>query len=796
MTQDNPASNQTLHKRLSSYYLACLGRSARPEAKFFAKNKYSPEFAELNTSPFLNSVNLTNESDARRVIELSRSKKDKQLFVGQVVFADYLESKSSDWKGFILYPLFITPIESTAGSIDCTDSPIFLNPEALKKILGISSSSELQEAALEIEEELGLGGIDGKVQSMEDVLKTVKSKFEYWNWIEEVSLVQDDEESNVDDVQAKLSEVTKVGLYNRSVVFLSERPKYTLGLETELKSLGSLSPEEIKGSALAHWLGFETSFAAPETEVALIEPIPLNSEQRDAVSRSLSQPLTVITGPPGTGKSQVVSSILINAAMQGTTVLFSSKNNKAVDVVETRVNSLGQRPILLRLGARDLQERLSDYLTRIISMKTEPEDLRTYERAKQEYADLALNLSSLSKQIKEVIQQRNSIDDLDKEIEPVRNILGEELVTAAEKLDIDLLRSSLTKFQTALRKNTPGNQGFIGNIFPSLGKKARQQEFASAITNIREVFKPLGFQISSNSLFEDEDWSSLLRVLSEFMNGLDKVSEYRLNLSRLNSVDDLGVLAGQISHLQTQTAEKSMSLWQAWLRTIPERLTQVDRRDLTKFQSTVTMLSKTVDGKSAASLKSEQQRLFPSVSRFLPCWAVTSLSVRNRVPFSPGFFDLVVIDEASQCDIASALPLLMRAKRAVIIGDPLQLRHVSNIDTSTDRMLLDQNALMEELEWSYSSQSLFDLAAAIREEDSMITLRDHHRSDSQIIEYSNSQFYDGQLRVATKHENLMKPSSNTPAIRWIEVKGTSVRPSQGSVTCSQEAKKLLMKSRD
>jgi len=133
----------------------------------------------------------------------------------------------------------------------------------------------------------------------------------------------------------------------------------------------------------------------------------------------------------------------------------------------------------------------------------------------------------------------------------------------------------------------------------------------------------------------------------------------------------------------------------------------------------------------------------------------------------------------------------MRAKRAVIIGDPLQLRHVANIDTSTDRMLLDQNKLIEYLEWSYSSQSLFDLAAAIRDEDSMITLRDHHRSDSQIIEYSNKEFYDGQLRVATKHEHLNKPRKDEPAIRWVQVKGTSVRPSQGSVTCAQEAKRVV-----
>src|SRR5207244_7890626 len=57
---------------------------------------------------------------------------------------------------------------------------------------------------------------------------------------------------------------------------------------------------------------------------------------------------TVVTGPPGTGKSQVVTNMLVNAAWRGMKVLFASKNNKAVDVVEARVNGLGNRPVLLR----------------------------------------------------------------------------------------------------------------------------------------------------------------------------------------------------------------------------------------------------------------------------------------------------------------------------------------------------------------------------------------------------------------------------------------------------------------
>ena len=57
-----------------------------------------------------------------------------------------------------------------------------------------------------------------------------------------------------------------------------------------------------------------------------------------------------MTGPPGTGKSQVISEIIINSLFNGQTVLFTSKNHKAVDVVVERLNSLSNTPPILRLG--------------------------------------------------------------------------------------------------------------------------------------------------------------------------------------------------------------------------------------------------------------------------------------------------------------------------------------------------------------------------------------------------------------------------------------------------------------
>ena len=65
-------------------------------------------------------------------------------------------------------------------------------------------------------------------------------------------------------------------------------------------------------------------------------------------------------------------------------------------------------------------------------------------------------------------------------------------------------------------------------------------------------------------------------------------------------------------------------------------------------------------------------RRFPSdlvraVLAHRPLWLASVLGTPKRIPLDDGLFDLVIFDEASQCDIASALPLFARAKRAVVV---------------------------------------------------------------------------------------------------------------------------------
>jgi superfamily I DNA and/or RNA helicase len=209
-----------------------------------------------------------------------------------------------------------------------------------------------------------------------------------------------------------------------------------------------------------------------------------------------------------------------------------------------------------------------------------------------------------------------------------------------------------------------------------------------------------------------------------------------------------------------------------------------DRRLLGEFAAVLRLLVQSDQDKRMAGrhVFSQYFKLFPSLVSMLSCWAVTSLSTRGRVPLEPGFFDLIIIDEASQCDIASSIPLLFRAKSAVIIGDPKQLRHISAIQPRRDQELLHKHGLADGFaNWAYSENSVFDLASPLADQDDIIMLRDHHRSHGDIIEFSNQHFYEGRLRVATKYDRLRRPAPDEPSVRWVPVHGFVTRPGSGAL---------------
>jgi len=280
----------------------------------------------------------------------------------------------------------------------------------------------------------------------------------------------------------------------------------------------------------------------------------------------------------------------------------------------------------------------------------------------------------------------------------------------------------------------------------------------------------------------------------ERYEALKIVSEYRNAYEALKEKSNIEGFSNELAVIEDRLWDWGSRYIAARGRLLPDRLTSDVRRALGEFRATIERLaSDQVGGRVYAKLMGELEHLFKKISDILPVWCVTNLSASGTVPFESGLFDLVVIDEASQCDIPSALPLLYRAKRVMIIGDPNQLRHISTIEKFRDQQLQNKHELtsVKDQPYTFSNNSLYDLAATCAGSASVISLREHFRSHRDIVEFSNRHWYQGTLRVCTDYRRLNWVSEETPGIRWTQTNGKVKRPSGGGALNTEEAKAVV-----
>lgn len=780
--------------RLCTYYLDCLSHDDLGGVSEFAYSKYGdPDYAEISELPMVSETEIDpfDSDEVRKFLQrIRRDKNRKTIYLGYPTRLKWVRSRKG-WEGYFVEPILLLPFQESEGSHGTptpSDELPQINFKALQSLIN-SGNSGLMEEAIQLADELGLGNTGSEQPDFDEVLARLYEIRPEWDWIEPPNPYSLKNETPI----ARLSQQ---GIHNKAILVGVERSPYTKGLETELAQLQKVDTDTYANTALGDWINRENLESSSAAPVPLLEALPLNSEQRQAVRRALANKLTVITGPPGTGKSQVVTSILINAAWQNKTVLFASKNNKAVDVVETRVNALGPRPILLRLGANKYQSKLAEYLVNLLAATATSDDSEKYTEYETIHSKLQEQSNQLDAEIQNLIDLRNEVDQLEQNVESIRQDLGEEVFQQIKRVDSEELREAAIRIQNAIDWANLDKQPIFTRFFWLFIRKERYNQLSQEAEFFRSLAEQIGLPIPElqPDVLSIERWIQYREQLDERLSCVFKVQEYFSRLEDLTQARSLEELSKQRLALTDNIAKNSEHLWKTWLRLQPARLSSEQRKLLGDYSSLLQMIvsannnNRTIGGDAFR----KYYQLFPKITSILSCWAVTSLSARGRIPIEPNFFDLLVIDEASQCDIASALPLLFRARRVVVIGDQRQLRHISILSTQQDQQLLSKHNLMENYAgWAYSTNSLFNLASSMCQGDDIIFLRDHHRSHADIIEFSNNYFYENRLRVATQYERLCRPWNTDPAVRWINVQGKTIRPGSGSAINEDEAKAVV-----
>lgn len=108
-------------------------------------------------------------------------------------------------------------------------------------------------------------------------------------------------------------------------------------------------------------------------------------------------------------------------------------------------------------------------------------------------------------------------------------------------------------------------------------------------------------------------------------------------------------------------------------------------------------------------------------------------------------FDLVIMDEAGQCNCATALLPIARAKQLLLVGDTNQLKPVIVLEEIINDYLKKEYAISND--YDYSKYSILDV---MRRHDNIskdIMLTYHYRCGKKIIDFSNKRFYNGKLNL-------------------------------------------------
>lgn len=139
---------------------------------------------------------------------------------------------------------------------------------------------------------------------------------------------------------------------------------------------------------------------------------------------------------------------------------------------------------------------------------------------------------------------------------------------------------------------------------------------------------------------------------------------------------------------------------------------------------------------------------FNAALDIIPIWIMELDDASRLLPLQASMFDYVILDEASQCNIAYTLPTMFRADRALFVGDKEQMRDST--------IMFKSNHIFEELAHRYqipderqikaagtSVQSLLHIADNLKFKTRM--LKYHYRSPAELIGFSNKNFYRGNL---------------------------------------------------
>ena len=282
-----------------------------------------------------------------------------------------------------------------------------------------------------------------------------------------------------------------------------------------------------------------------------------------------------------------------------------------------------------------------------------------------------------------------------------------------------------------------------GEHYNQLVKLDKDQKKLQGMKSYLEILKKEAFrwyqdwldsEIDSNELKPDnwkEAWK--FNILKSYLKDIADKNE---KMSKLEA--ELKENQDKIRELKEDIVEVTTKI------SLINNITQKNIGALKSWKSMVKKIGKGY-GKYASKYAAKARKYMKEARDSVPAWIMPVYKVSETTVKKMSTFDVVIIDEASQSNVTSLLALL-RAKKAIIVGDEKQITP-SAVGRDKQKVLDYITRYLGDIPFSDNfdlETSIFELAEIFFGTKKLM-LKEHFRCLPEIISFNNDLFYQNKI---------------------------------------------------
>ncbi|KAB7887143.1 AAA domain-containing protein [Poseidonibacter ostreae] len=472
-------------------------------------------------------------------------------------------------------------------------------------------------------------------------------------------------------------------------------------------------------SALSKYLN-QAKIDSFENKSPIIFPFGFNLSQEFAISKALTNQVSIIEGPPGTGKTQTILNIIANVSMQNKTVAIVSNNNAATMNVFDKLTKYDLSFISAFLGNNKNKDEF------FANQNLTYPQFDELNNSNITFEDLEKEVIKDTHSLKEMLSAQNEVALLKQEFEELE-LEKKYFSEFYEKREIKAKKyANLEKFDYSK----------ILSLWADFEYLQTRNKKISFFFKLKNIFK---YGILSFSFYNYSIDTIIALLQSTFYIVKEKALKKQITILE-KKLQEFNFETNMDLH-----SKKSMHLFKSYLS---KRYKLSNKRK--RFDKDILWKD------------------FKTFIEEYPIILSTTHSLRNST--GKGFlYDYLIIDESSQVDIVAGSLALSCAKNVVIVGDLKQLPHIVSSETSVIINSIYNKYKLNPF-YHYNNNLLLSITNILKDAPKTL-LKEHYRCHPKIIGFCNKKFYNNELIILTK----ARIENDIPLVLYNTVVGNHAR---------------------